>query len=214
VAKTGDLNKTRDMILVATLSHVAFDGWTHKAVEAGAKDSGNKPEVIKRLFPDGIPSLVNHFADWIDRQMLHEFSNVDLEAMRVRDRITMGVRFRLNILAPYQEGVRRLLSYQALPQNTLQAAKLTWAAVDAIWYAAGDTSSDYNYYTKRCLLASVYSTTVLFWLNDESDGFSDTWEFLDRRIGDVMKIPRLSSKMKKVFNSLPGLLNSFRNLKY
>jgi ubiquinone biosynthesis protein COQ9 len=217
MTKVDDFTVVRDQILVATLAHVAFDGWSFKSVEAGAIDSGKElgwgSEMARRAFPDGIHDLIGHLADWTDRRMLHELAKLDLDSMRIRDRISTCICLRLKILAPYREGLRRLLSYLALPQNTMQAARLTWAIADTIWYAAGDQSSDYNYYTKRGLLASVYSTTVLYWLADESDGFVDTLSYLDRRIANVMKIPVATSRIKKSLYFLPGLLASLRNAK-
>src|SRR5712671_1257964 len=69
-------------------------------------------------------------------------------------------------------------------------------AVDAMWYAAGDTSTDFNFYTKRATLAGVYSSTLLYWLADRSPGSEATWGFLDRRIDDVMKIEKLKAQVK------------------
>jgi len=212
-----DLTVVRDQVLVATLAHVAFDGWSIKAIEAGAVDSGKGlgwgAEMALRAFPEGISDLVGHMSDWTDRRMLCELAKLDLESMRIRDRISTSVRLRLQILAPYREGIRWLLSYLALPQNTLQAARLAWAVSDTIWYAAGDQSSDYNYYTKRGLLAAVYSTTVLCWASDESDGFADTWLFLDRRIADIMKIPVASTGINKALYFLSSLFAAFRSAK-
>src|SRR3546814_10685041 len=70
----------------------------------------------------------------------------------------------------------------ALPQNAATGLACLYRTVDAIWYAAGDRATDYNFYTKRALLAGVYSSTLLFWLNDKSENFAATWAFLDRRI--------------------------------
>lgn len=60
--------------------------------------------------------------------------------------------------------------------------------VDAIWLACGDTSEDYNWYTKRALLAGVYSATELYMLTDSSPGYADTWGALSRRLDDVMAV--------------------------
>ena len=90
------------------------------------------------------------------------------------------------------------------------AAKCLYRTVDAIWYAAGDTSTDYNFYTKRGLLAGVYSSTVLYWLNDDSEGAVATWAFLDRRIADVMKVPKLIGKVSGLTGKLPNPLRLFR----
>ena len=87
-----------------------------------------------------------------------------------------------------EQAVRRALSYLALPRNAALGAKCLYRTVDAIWYAAGDTSTDYNFYTKRLLLAGVYASTLLFWLNDTSEGRAETWAFLDRRIAEVTRL--------------------------
>lgn len=206
MTKIGESRAIRDQVLIATLSHITFDGWTLKSIESGAIDSGKElgwgAEMAQMAFPNGVNQLVDHYVNWIDRQMLSELEKLDLSSMRIRDRIATIVRLRLQIMSSYREEVRRLLSFLSLPQNNPQAARLTWAVVDTMWYAAGDQSSDYNYYTKRVLLASVYSTTILYWLVDESDGFSDTWSYLDRCIDNVMKIPLASSNIKKSFKAI------------
>jgi len=196
----------RDALLAATLPHVAFDGWTRRAVNAGAADLGLGRDAVTRAFPGGVPELVDHFADWADRRMLDALGVLDLENMRVSDRVAAGVRGRLEALAPHREAVRRLAAYFLLPPNAPLAARLTWRTVDAIWYAAGDESADFNYYTKRGLLAPVYTTTVLYWLADSSDGFADTWGYLDRRISDVLKIPALKGRLGKALANLPNPL--------
>ncbi|MBI2585894.1 MAG: COQ9 family protein [Rhodospirillales bacterium] len=200
---TDERRATRDRILLATLPHVAFDGWTRKALTVGVADAGLSPDMALRAFPDGIPELVDHFADWADRRMLAELERRGAAAMRIRDRVTTGVRARLEVLAAHREAVRRLLAFLALPPNAPLAARLLWRTVDAMWYAAGDNATDFNYYTKRGLLAAVYTTTVLCWLADSSEEFADTWAFLDRRIADVMKVPAYKARLKEALGRLP-----------
>jgi ubiquinone biosynthesis protein COQ9 len=79
--------------------------------------------------------------------------------------------------------------------------------IDLIWYAAGDTATDFNYYTKRGLLASVYGLTILYWLSDTSKGVSQTEAFLAQRLNDVMQIPKLRNRIEK---NIERLRNSFR----
>src|SRR5262249_29964062 len=88
------------------------------------------------------------------------------------------------------ESVRRGLAMLALPFNGTLGLRLLYRAVDAIWYGVGDTSTDFNFYTKRATLAGVFSSTLLYWLNDRSEGNDATWSFLDRRIDDVMRFEK------------------------
>ena len=198
-----DLEETRDRIIEATLAHVPFDGWTRRALAAGVADAGLTPEWTRRAFPGGVIEAAGHFAQYTDRRMLAALEHRDLGALRVRERIATAVRVRLELNAPHREAIRRLLSYLALPHNAGVAMRATYRTVDAIWRAAGDEATDFNFYTKRGLLAAVYGSTVLFWLADRSEGQADTWAFLDRRIADVMAVPKLQARLKKMLGSLP-----------
>ena len=60
-----------------------------------------------------------------------------------------------------------------------------------MWRCAGDTSTDYNFYTKRASLSAVYSATLLAFLADDTDDMSKTEAFLDRRLADIAKIPSM-----------------------
>lgn len=191
-----DLTARRDAILEGMLPDVAFDGWTRAALLRGAEAAGLDPREALAAFPNGIGQAVEHFSAWADRHMLDRLAEVDLLAMKVRQRITLAVRTRLEVLSGHREAVRRSVTMLALPQHALTGPRLLYRTVDAMWYAAGDTSTDYNYYTKRMLLAGVQTSTTLYWLEDKSEGNAETWAFLDRRIADVMRIGQGMAKMK------------------
>ncbi len=202
--------ETRDLILLATLPHVVFEGWTRAALQAGVDDLGDLPGIGgmagERAFPGGMADLAGHFSNWADRRMVAEMAKRDLAALRVRDRIASGVRVRLEALAPHREAVRRLLGFLAWPQNASLVLSNGYQTVSEIWYAAGDESTDFNFYTKRALLAPVLASTTLYWLSDEGDeagDFPQTWDFLDRRIADVLKIPPLKAKLIKRLAEIP-----------
>jgi ubiquinone biosynthesis protein COQ9 len=183
-----NIDETRDQLRAAALLHVPFDGWTGRALRAGADDLGLEPALAANAFPGGPAELLESFSAEIDRRMLAALEARDLTAMRHRQRIATALRARLELLAPHREAVRRGLSFLAAPRNAALGARCLYRSVDAIWHAAGDTSTDYNFYTKRLLLAGVYSATLLFWLNDESEDFAETWAFLDRRLAEAIKL--------------------------
>jgi ubiquinone biosynthesis protein COQ9 len=97
-----------------------------------------------------------------------------------------------------------------MPLNGPLAARLLYKTVDAIWYAIGDRSTDFSFYTKRGLLAAVYSGTLFYWLNDKSEGAQATWAFLDRRIAEVMQIPKVMSRLTKFTERIPRPRRPFR----
>lgn len=195
-------DQKKDAIVLAAAAHVAFDGWGEAALAAGAEDAGYDAKTAKRLFPEGAVDAIAHFATISDREMIKTMEAADLKNMRTRDRIILGVRARLEFLGPHREAVRAGLSILASPLHAAQMAHITHTTVDHIWYVAGDRSSDFNYYTKRGLLGAVYGTTVLYWLNDQSENCEDTWDFLSRRIDDALKIPPMKAKMMDALGNL------------
>ncbi len=197
-----DLDAERRRVLEHAVRHVPFDGWSDRALAAGAADAGMAVPEARLLFPRGGLGMALLFAAEGDRRMIERLEGEDLAAMRVRERVTFGVRSRLEADSAHREAVRRALALMALPGNVGQGLRCGYRTVDAIWHAVGDTSTDFNFYTKRALLGGVYSTTVLYWLDDESEGFEATWGFLDRRIGDVMKIQGLRGRFTKALERL------------
>jgi ubiquinone biosynthesis protein COQ9 len=194
----------KDKILLAVLPHVAFDGWTEKSLALGVEDAGLSPDMALRTFPEGMRELAAHFSDYTDRKMLTALKKRDLGSMKVREKIALSVRLRLEANAEHREAIRHLLSFLALPFNAGVALSNTYRTVDNIWYALGDESVDFNFYTKRALLASVYGATVLCWLGDSSENFQETWDFLDRRINDVLKIPKWKADIREALSNLPS----------
>ncbi|MFV3129662.1 COQ9 family protein [Niveispirillum sp. KHB5.9] len=196
----------KDAILTAMLPDVAFDGWTDTALRRGAEAAGFHSQEALAAFPGGALEAVCWFSDWADRQMRAALTETDLSALKVRERVTLAVRKRLEILTPHREAVRRAGSLLALPQNAARGPQLVYATVDAAWRAAGDGSVDYNFYTKRLLLAGLVTATTLYWLDDRSDGLSDSWAFLDRRIANVMSLGKAIGQVTGRADKAAGIL--------
>ena len=198
-----DRAAVREKLLLATLPHVTFDGWTLTAMTAGADDCGMDAVAVRRFFPGGPSEMVALFSDWADARMLDALEAADLAAMRIRDRIAFAVRARIEALAPHREAARRALAFLALPAHAPLGARCVYRTVDDMWHGIGDRSVDFSFYTKRGLLAGVHSATMLYWLQDNSEGFAETWAFLDRRIADVMRVQRLTGRLGEAASRLP-----------
>ena len=191
----------KDQLLAAALPHVVFDGWAPSVFDASVAETEIAPAVARALCPRGAVDLAVAFHKRGDAEMVARMKSADLSALRFRDRIASGVRFRLEAAAAHKEEVRRGTTLFALPHLAGDGTKLIWGTADAIWTTLGDASEDFNWYSKRATLSGVYGATVLFWLGDDSPDHVDTWAFLDRRIDDVMQIEAL----KKTVNDSPTL---------
>ncbi len=184
----------KDDLLDAALTHALFDGWSAATLEAARKEVGMTKAAAQAAFPRGAVDLALAYHQRGDALMVETLRSEDLSAMRFRDRIAYAVRLRLELAD--KELVRRGMALFALPQNAAEGSRALWETADAIWTVLGDTSRDVNWYTKRATLSAVYSSTVLYWLGDGSEDNQATWEFLDRRIDNVMQFEKLKAQAK------------------
>jgi ubiquinone biosynthesis protein COQ9 len=189
---------TLDEIRVALAPEIAqaavFDGWSEEALLAAADIEHLKPAVARLAFPGGAMDMIAAWIASVDAKMEAEFADGRLGNMPVRERIRTLVQFRLDEALGLEESVRRALAIQAMPQNLAQAFRLGWSSADKMWRLAGDTATDYNHYTKRAILASIYGATLAFSLEDDSPGKEETRRFLDRRIEGVMRFEKTKAR--------------------
>lgn len=193
-----------DRLIEAMLPDVAFDGWSHLALRFAARRIGMDVAEAEGLFARGAPDLVAGFSRWADRSMLERIEAAPTAGASVSARVRRAVLLRLEVLQPWREAVRRALSVLATPPHALLGLRLLYETVDAIWYAAGDTATDFSFYTKRATLAGIYSATTLYWLEDRSEGSTDTQAFLDRRLGELRHLTEARRRFDAALARLPN----------
>lgn len=194
---TEKITKIRDDILLATLPGVAFDGWTWEAVVQGAMVAGHKPDMAGAVFSGGLKDAIAHFSDYLNRRMMERLSSVDPQSMKIRERIRHAVQMRFEIMHPYKEAEKLAVAYWMRPLRKFDGVRLVWRTADLIWDWAGDTSTDYNRYTKRGMLSAILTASTLFWLNQEGRDLASTMAFVDRRIENVMQFEKIKGKLKR-----------------
>jgi ubiquinone biosynthesis protein COQ9 len=194
----------REAVLAAALPHAAFDGFTDSILQKAGTEAGvTKPE-LARLFEGGPVSLIEFYSAWADGEMEKRLAATDLKAMKIRERIATAVKTRLAVLKPQKEAARRAGALLSLPMHATLGAKLLYRTVDAMWRAAGDTSTDFNFYTKRGILAGVYGSTAMRWFNDTSSDEKPTKDFLAARIENVMQFEKFKAKAKDALSNFPA----------
>lgn len=180
------LQKLRDRLALAVGDNAVFDGWTKAAVESAAGRLGIDAAQARLAFPKDQAGMIEAYVQAVDRAVVERLPPEELQGMKVRERVRALVWTRLEIMAPAREAVRRALAILAMPQNVPVALRIGWRSADLMWRLAGDTSTDYNHYTKRMTLGAVYGSTLLAWLDDNSESWNETAVFLGRRIENVM----------------------------
>jgi ubiquinone biosynthesis protein COQ9 len=208
------LSETRQALLQEVLRAAPFDGWSGLALDRAAETLGFERHVAREAFPGGVKEVLAFFMAEADREMAAGAKARGLDQGPVRQRVGNILRLRLEALAPHREAIRRALALHLLPGKAPSAIGGIYRTVDAIWRAAGDGSTDFNFYTKRAILAAVYSATLLRWLDDQSEDCAETWAFMERRLAGTARIGKARRQAEKVIKCLPSPLPALTRLRY
>ena len=190
MAEPSPLTRIRERLALKVGENAVFDGWCRAAVDSAAAQLGIDSAQARLAFPKTKAGMIDAYIDGVDREMEKRLPPKKLASMKIRYRIRGLVWTRLEIMSPARESVRSALAVLAMPQNLPLAARIGWRSADLMWRLAGDKSTDFNHYTKRMTLGAVYGSTLLAWLDDQSEGLSETAAFLDRRIDNVMQFEK------------------------
>ena len=190
------LEQLRRRLALAVGENAVFDGWTRAAVDSAAGQLGIDPVQARLAMPKTQAAMIDVYIQEVDRGLQAYFTPERLSKLKIREKIRALVWRRLEIMEPAREAVRRALAILAMPQNVPLALRIGWRTADVMWRIAGDTSTDFNHYTKRMTLGAVYASTLLVWLDDQSEGHAETAAFLDRRIDDVMKFEKFKAEWR------------------
>ncbi|KAL4680742.1 hypothetical protein H8959_022683 [Pygathrix nigripes] len=210
----------QDRILTAALEFVPAHGWTAEAIAEGAQSLGLSSAAASMFGKDG-SELILHFVTEcnarLTRVLEEEQKLVQLgqaEKKKTDQFLRNAVETRLRMLIPYIEHWPRALSILMLPHNIPSSLSLLTSMVDDMWHYAGDQSTDFNWYTRRAMLAGIYNTTELVMMQDSSPDFEDTWRFLENRINDAMNMGHTAKQVKSTGEALvQGLMGAAVTLK-
>ena len=194
--------------------HAVFDGWTRKAVDSAADELGIDRAQARLAFPKDAPHMVEAWIEGVDAATQAHFTPKVVAKMRVSQRIRAMIWFRLETTGPAREAVRSALSILAMPRNVPLALRTGWRSADLMWRLAGDTATDYNHYSKRLILSAVYTATLLAWLDDQSEGWTDTAAFLDRRLAGVGRFEKWKAEWRGSDLRRPSLARFLGRLRY
>ena len=210
-----DCDILKDKIITTAIKHVVFDGWSEVTISKVCNELSLSRAMFGYLFPRGGVDLALAFHKSGDIEFKKTFinSNCASETLRLTERIESAIYNRLEIGFEKPEVLRRSLALFSNPLYIFDSARSIWSTADLIWNSVGDESDDLNWYSKRAILSSVYSASLLYGLDDESSHRGDTREFIQRSLKSVMAI----QSIKNTVNAVPFLtkfVNNFEKSSY
>ena len=208
----------RDRILEAALSLVAFDGWTDKMLAEAISQAGLPQGADDLYFPEGVLELLAYWSERLNNTAKSKIENIDIEALKIRDRVTQSVLMWVESISPHEDAALRAMARLSVPDSyvtgRMSAVGQLWATADMIWRAIGDTSTDMNFYSKRTILSGVLAATLPVWLNDNDPEKVKAREFLDDRISNVMQFEKFKWQAKSVTQNWPSPASILGAIRY
>lgn len=216
-----DLSQARDpftderrAVLETALARAAGEGWTDAMLAHAGADAGIESARLSILFPEGVRDLLGCYSEGLDQAMVTRLGGLNVAKMRIRERISIGIRVRIEAIGADIDAARRAAALLTLPPYAGLGLTLSYHTVDALWRCIGDRSTDFNFYTKRALAGGVYLSTLAYWFADRSPGKEETWVHLERRIDNVMMIEGAKVQARKLGTLLPSPWQILGRLRY
>ena len=209
-----NIKKIRNQILQEAKPIIVENGWNEDLFFNISKSSKYKYSEIKALFPEGYMQLLEVYLESINQLMSQKAKEIDLIRLRVHERVRELLILRLKIVAKDKDLFKKTFSYLALPHNLKISTRVLYKTVDEIWFLSGDISTDFNFYSKRIILASIYTSTIIHFVNNEN--IDETNLILNKLLKKVSLIPKFKNKFTNTLGVIPNILKigkSFLNFR-
>ena len=203
------LHKKRLEFLNYAKTHIANNNLKQNTF----KDISNKYKLdlneTELLFPEGNVDLIKFALEKLNIDLEVYCNKIDLIRLPTHKRIKKVLLSKIFLMNKDKLFYKTIFLNLLIPKRYFSLPKQLYNSVDQIWFIAGDSSVDFNFYTKRLILSGIYSKIMLFFFNnDDQDGLE---RILDKDLKRVSKIPEMKSKFKIFKEYIPKFAKFIKN---
>lgn len=203
------LLKKRLEVLKYAKIFISEKGLNKNSLENISKRYGLNINEIELLFPEGNIDLIKFTLEQLNKELEEYCKKIDLIRLPVHKRIKKVLLSKISLMNKNKLFYRSIFLNLLIPKKNFSLSNQLYNSVDQIWFIAGDSSTDFNFYTKRLILSGIYSRVILFFFN--SNNQEELENILDESLKRVSKIPEIKSKLKIFKDYLPKIANFVKN---
>ena len=196
-------------ILEASKKILMIRSWDEKSLSLISKKTNISANEINLLFPNAFFDLIIFSLDQINIELERKFQTYNILRFPLHLRIKKILMHKFNLMNKNKKFYNKIFFNLLLPSKNQFKLKQLYKSVDIIWYIAADNSTDFNFYTKRMILAGIYIRLMLFFFNNND--LIKLEELLDKDLKRVLKIPKLKAKFKIVKENIPNIMRVIKN---
>ena len=201
-------NHLKKNILKEAKKHIIKNGWNENLFNLIAKNRKFNINDIKSLFQEDYTSLLKFYLEELNNGFILKAKKLNLKNFRTHIKIRELILLRLNLYQKEKKIIKKTYFSLLLPKHFNISSYALYKTVNEIWFLAGDKSTDFNFYSKRAILSTIYSSVIFHWINN--DDINLTKLFLDKQLLRVSKIPIVKGKIKNFSSQLPNGLKIYR----
>ena len=186
---------------------VSSDGWSSdvikKLIEAGVKSTD-----LTFFFKNDYKKILEFSLKELNKINENRIKKINIINLPLNKRIKKILMMRINIINEDKDFYKKTFYHLMLPQNLKILKANLYRSVDNMWYIAGDNSTDFNFYTKRIILATIYTNALHVLFNHNFDQVEIN---IDNNLKKVSKIPKIKERFSFLKKNIPFFLKGFFN---
>ena len=203
------LLKKRQVVLRFAKEFVSEKGLTKNCLENISKKYGLNTDETDLLFPQGNIDLIKFALEQLNNDLEVYCRQIDLIRLPIHKRIRKVLLSKISLMNKDKPFYRSIFLNLLIPKKNFSLSSQLYNSVDQLWFIAGDSSTDFNFYTKRLILSGIYSRVMLFFFNNNNQ--EELENILDESLKRVSRIPEIKSKLKIFKDYLPKIANFVKN---
>ena len=203
------LLKKRQVVLRFAKEFISENGLTKNCLENISKKYGLNTDETDVLFPQGNIDLIKFALEQLNNDLEVYCKQIDLIRLPIHKRIRKVLLSKIFLMNKDKPFYRSIFLNLLIPKKNFSLSSQLYNSVDQLWFIAGDSSTDFNFYTKRLILSGIYSRVMLFFFNNNNQ--EELEKILDESLKRVSKIPEIKSKLKIFKDFLPKIANFVKN---
>ena len=203
------LLKKRQEVLKFAKAFVSEKGLIKNCLENISKKYGLNTDETDLLFPQGNIDLIKFALEQLNNDLEVYCRQIDLIRLPIHKRIRKVLLSKISLMNKDKPFYRTIFLNLLIPKKNFSLPSQLCNSVDQLWFIAGDSSTDFNFYTKRLILSGIYSRVMLFFFNNNNQ--EELENILDESLKRVSKIPEIKSKLKIFKEYFPKIANFVKN---
>ncbi len=177
----------------ALLLEMPFFSHLNGAIDSVLKSKIMTEDVYRIMFPKGRADITHSLIDYLNVQTMNYMNAHDIKGVKAI--LNFLIMFQIRLKPNMPDNFKKMMTHNLFKESFFKQSQQFYALIDTLWYCAGDTATDYNYYSKRFLLGNIYLETILYACSDTSDNYCDTENYLVRSFDKIKTIETLKTKL-------------------